>query len=102
MLDAAGAIRGLVQDTDFDAFRQDRKTVDAVVRNLEVIGEAARLVPKEVRQRFADVPWENIVGMRSVLIHEYFGVDFDILWATVQTDLPTLTTRLKSILDTEA
>jgi uncharacterized protein with HEPN domain len=99
MLDAVDAITGFVEDTDLEAFRQDRKTVDAVVRNLEVIGEAARFVPKDVRQRFPEVPWENIVGMRSVLIHEYFGVDFDILWATVQTDLPALATRLKSILD---
>jgi uncharacterized protein with HEPN domain len=99
MIDAVDAISGFVKDTNFDAFCQDRKTVDAVVRNLEVIGEAARFIPEQVRQRFPDVPWENIIGMRSVLIHEYFGVDFEILWATVQNDLPTFGTRLKSILD---
>jgi hypothetical protein len=59
MLDAAAAIAKFVQGTDFDAFRQDRKTVDAVVRNLEVIGEAARHVPDSVRERFSAIPWAD-------------------------------------------
>ena len=73
--------------------------MDAVVRNLEVIGEAARHVPDSIRQKFADIPWADIVGMRSILIHEYFGVDFEILWHTVQIDVPSLVPGLKSILD---
>jgi uncharacterized protein with HEPN domain len=61
----------------FELFCRDRKTVDAIVRNLQVIGEAARALPEQVRQQYPDIPWNNIVGMRSVLVHEYFGVDFD-------------------------
>ena len=103
MLDAARAIAGFVgefiESSDIDAFARDRKTVDAVVRNLEVIGEAARHVPESIRTRFPDVPWADIVGMRSVLIHEYFGVDFEILWQTIQNDLPALAQRLESILE---
>jgi uncharacterized protein with HEPN domain len=101
MLDAISAIVEFVRDTDFDAFRRDRKTVDAVVRNLEVIGEAARFVPEEVRKRFPAVPWQDIVGMRSILIHQYFGIDFDILWATVQKDLPALASALRTVLDSD-
>lgn len=75
MLDAIRAIGEFIEDLDFDTFRNDRKTVDAVVRNLEVIGEAARYVPETVREKFDDIPWSSIIGMRSVLVHEYFGVD---------------------------
>ena len=99
MLDATEAIRTFVQDAELVAFRQDRRTVDAVVRNLEVIGEAARHVPEDVRQQYPDIPWADIIGMRSILIHEYFGVDFDILWSTIQNDLAALVPRLQIILD---
>lgn len=75
MLDSAHAIEEFVEGLDFDAFRNDRKTVDAVVRNIEVIGEAARYVPETVRGQLKDIPWTDVIGMRSVLIHEYFGVD---------------------------
>jgi uncharacterized protein with HEPN domain len=101
MLDAISAISDFVRDTEFDAFRKDRKTVDAVVRNLEVVGEAARFVPDEIRERFPGIPWQDVVGMRSILIHQYFGIDFDILWTTVRKDLPALASALKSILDSE-
>ena len=99
MLDAADAIGRFAEGVDFETFRQDRKTVDAVIRNLEVIGEAARHVPDSVREQFTEIPWADIVGMRSILIHEYFGVDFEILWHTVQIDIPALVPRLKLILD---
>lgn len=102
MLDAIGAIEEFVAGIDFEAFRNDRKTVDAVVRNLEVIGEAARYVPEDVREEYDAVPGKDIIGIRSVLIHEYFGVDFDILWATIKTDLPTLTPLLTSMLEERA
>ena len=98
MLDAIRAIEVFVEGLDFDAFRNDRKTVDAVVRNLEVIGEAARYVPETVREEFEDIPWTSIIGIRSVLIHEYFGVDSEILWETIKADLPTLTPLLESAL----
>jgi len=99
MLDALDAISTFVKGISLEAFCQDRKTVDAVVRNLKVIGEAARVLPEHVRQPHPGIPWTDIVGMRSVLIHEYFGVDFDILWTTVQNDLPPERTQLQVILD---
>ena len=78
MLDSAHAIEEFVEGLDFDGFRNDRKTVDAVVRNIEVIGEAARYVPETVRGQLTDIPWTDVIGMRSVLIHEYFGVDLQV------------------------
>lgn len=65
MLDSAHAIEEFVEGLDFGAFRNDRKTVDAVVRNIEVIGEAARYVPETVRGQLKDIPWTDVVGMRS-------------------------------------
>jgi uncharacterized protein with HEPN domain len=99
MLDAIGAVLDFVQGMTFDTFREDRKTVDAVVRNLEVMGEAARNIPDEVRDRFPEVPWSDIVGIRSVLIHEYFGVDMNIVWKTIESDLPPLLSQLRRIIE---
>jgi uncharacterized protein with HEPN domain len=75
MLDAALAALDFVKGMTFEQFREDRKTIDAVVRNIEVIGEAARHIPEDVRARFPEIPWPDVIGSRSVLIHEYFGVD---------------------------
>jgi uncharacterized protein with HEPN domain len=71
-------IRSFVQDMSADQFMSDKKTVNAVVRSLEVIGEATGKIPNEVRMQYPHVPWEEITGMRNRLIHEYFGVDLDI------------------------
>jgi uncharacterized protein with HEPN domain len=72
-------IRSFVHDMSADAFMADRKTVNAVVRSLEVIGEATGKIPTDIRMRYPDVPWDEIIGMRNRLIHEYFGVDLDIV-----------------------
>jgi uncharacterized protein with HEPN domain len=82
----------------FDQFRVDQKTVDAVVRNLEVIGEATRHISADPEGVPADIPWADIAGMRNILIHEYFGVDLNIIWHTVITDLPQLRLELQRLL----
>jgi uncharacterized protein with HEPN domain len=71
----------------FDDFTKDRKTVNAVIRSLEVIGEASKNIPKGVRDQFPDVPWQKMTGMRDKLIHQYFGVDLEIVWKAVKEDL---------------
>ena len=91
-------IAGYVQGLSPEAFAGDRRTVDAVVRNLEVIGEAARHVPEEARAQFPEVPWADMADMRNVLIHEYFGVDLQILWKTVSVDLPAILPALLRII----
>jgi uncharacterized protein with HEPN domain len=70
----------------------------AVIRALEVIGEAARHIPGTLREKYADVPWEDMVGMRSKLIHDYFGVDLNVVWRTVHEDLPPLRDAVAQIL----
>ena len=72
------------------SFRDDYKTIDAVIRNLEIIGEAATHLHEDERGRYAQVPWHLMVSLRNKVIHEYFGIDMAILWQTVQEDLPKL------------
>lgn len=74
--------------------KNDEKTVDAVIRNIEVIGEASSHLSAEVKKRYAAVPWSMVKGIRNILAHEYFGVDLEIIWKTIQEDLPTLKTSL--------
>ena len=92
-------IRSFVQDMSAEGFMADKKTVNAVVRSLEIIGEATGKIPKDALIRYPDVPWEEIIGMRNRLIHEYFGVDLDIVWQTTQDDLAPLETAIKTMLN---
>ncbi len=78
---------------------KDQKTIDAVIRNFEVIGEAATHVPDDVQRLFVDVPWGKMKGIRNLLIHEYFGVDAEVLWRTIHDDLPGLKNDLTNVLD---
>ena len=91
-------IQKYTENMDAKAFRGDSKTVDAVVRNLEIIGEAARHVPDEIVEKHSEIPWREMRDMRNLLSHEYFGVNSDIVWETIQSDLPTLPALLKAIL----
>ncbi len=81
-----------------EAFLADAKTVDAVVRNLEVLGEAAKHIPDEMRMRYAAIEWKKIAGMRDVLAHDYFGIDEDILWDVVENKVPPLKPLLEQAL----
>jgi uncharacterized protein with HEPN domain len=90
------------QGLSFDQFVADEKTFDAVVRNLEIIGEAAKHIPVEVRERYADVKWNKIAGLRDIVVHEYFGLDEDILWDIVQNEVPALLDQMRRIIAAES
>lgn len=85
---------------DFKAFAKDRKTVNAVVRSLEVMGEAAKRIPSVLRAKHPKIPWKRMAGMRDKLIHEYSGVDLEIVWGVVKTELPPLKLLLEQMLQT--
>ena len=88
--DSINDIRSFVLNMNYEDFEADRKTVNAVIRSLEIIGEAAKKIPTEVRVQYPQIPWNEIAGMRDKLIHEYFGVDLEIVWETIQSDLTDL------------
>jgi uncharacterized protein with HEPN domain len=102
ILEAIERIGRYTRDTSFEEFAKDEKTVDAVVRNLSIIGEAAVRIPLDFRVACPDVPWQEIVGMRNKVIHEYFGVDEEILWKTITGDLGGLEDQVRSLLDRDA
>lgn len=90
ILTSLSRIDDYTKNLSLEDLNNDWKTIDAVVRNLEILGEAARNMPKEVLEKYPDVPWGNMISMRNKVIHEYFGVDPDILWKTITEDLPLL------------
>ena len=90
MADYAEKAMGFVKGLNFKDFQKDERTIFAVTRALEVIGEAARHIPKVARRRYPEIPWEKAVAMRNVVIHEYFGVNLKVIWRTVHEDLPSL------------
>ncbi len=98
ILQAIAFIREYVKDTDYKAFEADRKTQDAVIRNLEIIGEAARTIPDEVRDKAAEIEWYKIIALRNILIHEYFGVNLKIVWDVIQNKLETLESTCRKLL----
>jgi uncharacterized protein with HEPN domain len=84
------------------AFLEDRKVQDAVVRNLEVIGEASKNIAATFKTKYPDVPWKKVAGLRDKLIHFYFGIDYKIVWNIVKKELPNLRKQVKEILKQEA
>jgi len=99
ILQALEAIRDYTQGMARDDFIRDRKTIDAVVRNLIIIGEAARKMPASVREANPRIPWQEMSDMRNVVVHEYFGVSVPILWDTVERDLPPLIPAFQRLLE---
>ena len=98
ILNALKQIDHYINGMDLSQFKLDQRTVDAVIRNLEVIGEAACHIPDSLIQKYSDIPWKYMKGIRNILIHEYFGVNMDIVWHTIKNDLPKLKTQIEEIL----
>ncbi len=94
MLDSIEKIEVFTKGLSAEQFAGDEKTIFAVIRALEVLGEASRKIPEAVKARYADVPWRDVAAIRNKLIHEYFGVSHAVVWRTIQDDLP----RLKPVL----
>jgi len=90
ILDAITDIETFTDNVEFEAFQTNREKVLAVVKSIEILGEAVKKVPADIRSQYPDIPWKSIAGMRDVLVHEYWGIDVNIIWATVQEGLPPL------------
>ena len=99
ILEAAGKIRRYTLGLSREMFSADEKTLDAVIRNLEIVGEATKGVPDEIRLQHPEIDWTKIAGLRDILIHAYFGIDVEIIWDIIQTKLPVLEEQIKQMLD---
>ena len=99
ILEAIHRIRSYVADQNQEAFTKDRKTQDAVIRNLEIIGEAVGKLPEQIQQSEPETDWRKIKGLRNILIHEYFGINLPIIWDVVQNKLGSLETVCQRLLE---
>ena len=99
ILESIGLVQTYTQEIAKEDFLSSQQVQDAVIRRIEVIGEATKNLPAEFKENWRDVPWRRMAGMRDVLIHEYFGVDLTETWKTVQADLPELKEKLSRIME---
>jgi len=102
LIDIKEAIKRILTysgNLDFESFLRDLKTQDAIVRNIEIIGEAVKNLSDDFINQNPDIPWKNIAGMRDKLIHHYFGVNVDIVWDVVKIELPKLEKQIEEILE---
>ena len=90
------------EDKTKEQVLEDEVLIRALVRSLEIIGEATKKLPKDFRTQYAQVNWDEMAGMRDVLIHDYFGIDYDVVWNTVRNDIPELQNELERIIEIES
>ena len=98
ILDAISQIEKFTEGMDYAKFQEDDKTSSAVIRKLEILGEATKSIPSEIRQSHKDIPWADMAKTRDKIIHGYFGVDYDVIWKTIKERLPTIKAPLKKLL----
>lgn len=98
ILAAAGKILTYTMGMSYDDFISDDKTIDAVVRNFEIIGEAANRVPEDYKLEHPEIEWRRMIGLRNRIIHEYFGIDYEIVWQIIQENIPELQERVQQTL----
>ncbi len=99
ILENMGLAEDFVKGMDYEEFVSDTKTNHAVIRCIEVMGEAAKHVPESVRKKYSEIPWKDIAGMRDNIIHLYFRVSLEKVWLVLKEDIPTLKPLIQKVLD---
>ncbi|MCK4644563.1 DUF86 domain-containing protein [bacterium] len=99
ILESINDISEFTKEMSLEEFKKDKKTINAVVRSLEIIGESSNKIPIEIRKEYPELPWGKVIGMRNKLIHEYFGIDLEILWSTIKKNIPPLKNIIQKMLD---
>lgn len=88
-----------LNNLSYEEFINDLKTCDAIIRCIEVIGEAAKKVPENLKNKYPFIPWRDIAGMRDKIVHGYFSIDYEVVWLTIKEDIPKLKPLLKNLLE---
>ena len=101
ILDAITKIKNYTKDLSFEEFSKSNLVTDGVVRNFEIIGEASKNIPDKMKEKYPDVSWKEMAGMRDKVIHEYFGIDLEIIWKTVKIRLPQLKNLFSNMCDAD-
>lgn len=99
ILESVDKIKKYTSGLSFELFLEDSKTLDAVIRNFEIIGEAANRLPEDFKDKYSAVNWHRIIGFRNRIVHDYMGVDYKIVWTIIQKDLDKLMADLQKIMD---
>ena len=98
MLENANRAMQFTEGMNFEIFSKDEKTIYAVIRAIEVIGEATRNIPDKIRTKYPEIPWRDASNMRNKLVHRYFGINLEVIWQTLNEDLPLLADTLQEII----
>jgi uncharacterized protein with HEPN domain len=101
ILTAMNRIAEYIEAYDFEHFKRDYKTVDAVVRNFEIIGEASKHIAEKIKDKYPELPWKEMYYLRNKVTHEYFGIDYEIIWDIATNHLPENKIQLKKIIELE-
>jgi len=101
ILNCIGKIEKYTKDLSFQAFSNNEMTVDAVIRNLEIIGEAVKKIPEEIKNKYSGIEWKEAAGFRDVLIHDYFGIDLESVWDTLHNNIPEFQKQIYEVLKAE-
>jgi uncharacterized protein with HEPN domain len=99
ILAAMDAIEQFVERVEFENFKNDDMKSSAVIRKFEIIGEATKNIPEEIKQKYPAIPWKDMSGMRDRLIHFYFGIKHELVWETIKKEIPKVKPSIKKILD---
>lgn len=99
IIDSTEKMEKFVDGLNLEKFKEDEKTIFAVIKAFEIIGEATKNIPARVKNKYKEVPWRQMAGMRNVLIHEYFGVNMNRVWKTIKEDMPDLKNKISKMLE---
>jgi len=101
MLQSMKRIEEYLGDLNFIRFKMSYMVVDAVVRNFEIIGEASKKIPKHIKEKYPEIPWRKMYGLRNLIAHEYFGVDYEMIWEIAKNNLPQNKIDLAEVIEKE-
>ena len=101
MLQSMDRIEEYLGDIDFKRFKQTYMIVDAIIRNFEIIGEASKNIPIDIQGKYPEIPWKKMYGLRNLIAHEYFGIDYEMIWEIAKNNLPQNRIDLENIIDKE-